>query len=290
MKNFLYLLVCIALQACILDNGEKPEIKNNGVTIAYERSGSGDTALVFVHGWCISKEYWRSQQDYFSKRFTTVAIDLGGHGQSGTNRNSWTQYDFAEDVIAVINGLALKKVILVGHSMSGDVNLIVANRIPATIAGFVGVDNLKGVITSFSPEEQKGIGEFLTAIKNNFDTVATAYCYSSLFPPNYADSVSMKRVVTDVQQIDSTIAIKTLEGLIPATLEEDKLLSGLRVPLFLIVSDFGPVNDVSVRKYCKAGLYVKTINGVGHYPMIEQPDEFNHLLEESVNEMGSAGR
>jgi hypothetical protein len=38
-------------------------IKNGDVSIAYTMSGSGDTSIVFVHGWGISKEYWKQQQD-----------------------------------------------------------------------------------------------------------------------------------------------------------------------------------------------------------------------------------
>src|SRR4030095_3577881 len=72
-------------------------VKNGNVNIAYTKNGNNDTALVLVHGWCINKEYWQKQIDYFNKQYTVVAIDLGGHGESGHNRNSWTTNDFATD-------------------------------------------------------------------------------------------------------------------------------------------------------------------------------------------------
>src|SRR5215467_2931113 len=106
---------------------EPVPVRSGDVNIAYDRKGTGDTMIIFVHGWAINKEYWRSQEDFFSKRFTTVALDLGGHGQSGKNRASWTVYDYANDVIALVNALKADKVILVGHSMSGDVIAAVAD-------------------------------------------------------------------------------------------------------------------------------------------------------------------
>src|SRR3954465_4918180 len=90
-------------------------VKNGNVNIAYTKKGNNDTALVFVHGWCINQEYWQEQVDHFSKEYTVVAIDLGGHGESGHNRNSWTINNFASDVVTVIDSLHLNKVILIGH-------------------------------------------------------------------------------------------------------------------------------------------------------------------------------
>ncbi|MEO5563861.1 MAG: alpha/beta hydrolase [Chitinophagaceae bacterium] len=286
MKNILITAAIACLWCCTSEKKDPhPQVKNKNVSIAYQRTGSGDTALVFVHGWCINKEYWQAQQSYFSNRFTTVALDLGGHGESGTNRDNWTPDEYARDVVALIKTLDLKKVILVGHSMSGAINVIAANTIPDRIVGFVGVDNFKDFVTSYTPEQQAQIDGFLDIVKKNFDTVATSYSYSSLFPPNYPDTASMNRVIRNVQQIDSTIAIKTIEQMIPAALKEGQQLSQLQLPLYLIVSDFGPVNDSVVTKYAKKGLIAKTIKGVGHYPMIEKPDEFNQQLQAVVNEI-----
>ena len=48
-----------------------------------------------------------------------VAVDLGGHGESGMGREHWTMEAFGDDVAAVVRGLGLERVILVGHSMGG---------------------------------------------------------------------------------------------------------------------------------------------------------------------------
>src|SRR6478735_8344004 len=121
------------------------EVKNGITPIAYSKTGEGDTALVFVHGWGINKEYWKSQVDVFSKRYTVVTIDLGGQGASGKERSSYKVEDFSNDVMAVLDSLNLNKVILVGHSMGGDIILNVAYTIPERVVGFIGIDNFKDV-------------------------------------------------------------------------------------------------------------------------------------------------
>ena len=119
MKKIIALLLIVVLSAATVK--QVSFVKNGNINIAYIKKGNKDTALVFVHGWCINKEYWQKQIDDFSKEYTVVAIDLGGHGESGRNRNSWTIDDFANDVVTVIDSLHLNKVILVGHSMGGEI-------------------------------------------------------------------------------------------------------------------------------------------------------------------------
>ena len=45
-------------------------------------TGQGTPALVFVHGWSCDRSYWAGQLEAFSRDFTVVAPDLGGHGES----------------------------------------------------------------------------------------------------------------------------------------------------------------------------------------------------------------
>jgi pimeloyl-ACP methyl ester carboxylesterase len=287
MKYF-FIAAIIFIGSCMSNEKKTAEhvpVKNGDVDIVYDLKGSGDTMVVFVHGWAINKEYWRSQEDLFSKRFTTVALDLGGHGQSGKNRDSWTVYDYSNYVIAVINALKAGKVILVGHSMSGDVIAAVADSIPSKIVGLIGIDNFKDISTSRSKEEQDGIAGFLQILHRRYDSVITAYCYSGLFPPKYPDSAVMKNLVKDVLQTDSVVSIKTIEAMIQSSLTEGDRLSKVSLPVHVITSDYAPVNKPVMEKYCKAGFKEKIIHGTGHYPMIEKPAEFNQLLTETFNEI-----
>ncbi|MEP7317435.1 MAG: alpha/beta hydrolase [Panacibacter sp.] len=287
-RNIVIIALLFLIAGCSSPVKEQAvNISNGNVNIAYIKEGNSDTAIVFVHGWCINKEYWQQQINYFSKRYITVALDLGGHGQSGLNRDSFRIEDYAADVTATINELNLKKVILVGHSMGGDIILEVANNIPEKIIGFIGIDNLKDVSVGFTAEQQKQIDDFMSALKKNFDTVASAYCRGALFPPNYTDTIPVNRVIKSVQDIDSTVAIKSLQSVINISSKESSMIAKLKIPVHLIVSDYTPMNEADVKKYCKAGLYVKTIHGTGHYPMIEKPREFNELLRQTLNEIAA---
>lgn len=267
------------------ENTKPIEVKNGILPIAYTKSGKGDTAIIFVHGWGINKEYWKSQVDAFDKRYTVVTLDIGGHGASGHERSSWKIEDFSNDVMAVIDSLNLNKVILVGHSMGGDIILDVAYKIPDRVVGFIGIDNFKEVGVPLSPEQHLQVDEFMKALSGNYKETVSGYSRAALFPPDYADSISVNRVVNDIISTDSVVAAKSLSGMFEFAPKEIALLKEMQKPVHLIVSDFTPMLQDSLAKYSKSGFGIKTMHGVGHYPMIERPEEFNRLLSETFDEI-----
>src|SRR5688572_29431609 len=70
----------------------KPQIVNSadGVHIEYQVYGRGDPAVVLIHGWSCDANYWRSQLDALKAKYTTVTVNLAGHGASGRNRTDWS--------------------------------------------------------------------------------------------------------------------------------------------------------------------------------------------------------
>ena len=276
-----------SILSCVLTSEKKPaEIKNGDVSISYTLAGNGDTSIVFVHGWGISKEYWKEQIEELSSDYKVVALDLGGHGQSGHNRENWTIEEFAKDVRAVIDGLHLNNVILVGHSMGGEIILQTALSFPAKVIGFIGIDNFKQFVTSFTPQEEKQVSDFMQSLKSNFDTTATMYTRLALFPRGYSDTNSVNRVIRSIRQTDSAVAIKALESLMYFALKDSEMISRLPIPAHLIVSDYTATNEESFRRAAKAGSSIRVIKGTGHYPMIEQPHQFTELLKETIHEIG----
>src|SRR5436190_14238710 len=98
--------------------------KRDGSIINYQVSGKGDKTLLFVHGSYIDKTYWNEQVKYFSQGNRVVTLDLPGHGRSGRERKNWSIQSFAEDIVTLTKELNLENVILIGHSLAADINLI----------------------------------------------------------------------------------------------------------------------------------------------------------------------
>ena len=252
------------------------EVISMGTNISYQTCGSGDITLLFVHGWCINQGYWSYQSDGFCSEYKIVTMDLPGFGNSGKNRNEWTIEQFGNDVREVIEQLQLEKVVLVGHSMGGDIILEAARNNDKVIA-LVGVDNFKEVGMKIDPQIQQEIDGFLDVLKNNFSEVANAYAEGALFHPT-TDEAVVDRVVQDITSSDSIIAVACLKELFTYTPNEKKQLSKLKQRLYLINSASTPT-DTAALASSGIGFKLLEIANTGHYPMIEKPGEFNQLLK-----------
>src|SRR5688572_3984269 len=72
-------------------------IAPDGVHVQYRLYGSGELALVFIHGWSCDSNYWREQIPEFKKKYTLVTVDLAGHGGTDGNRGEWTMARFGQE-------------------------------------------------------------------------------------------------------------------------------------------------------------------------------------------------
>lgn len=98
----------------------------NGVTISYEKKGSGDPIL-FVHGNGEDHRIFNRTVEILKKHFACYLIDSRGHGKS--SRVAELHYrDMAEDMILFMERLKLDNVTFVGFSDGGIIGLMAAAK------------------------------------------------------------------------------------------------------------------------------------------------------------------
>ncbi len=256
-------------------------IERENVKIAYKESGNGDTTLLFVHGAFIDMNYWSSQVDFFMHRYHVVTIDLPGHGASGKNRANWTIQEYGKDVCYLIKKLNLKNVILIGHSMGGDVILEVAAEFPDSVIGFIAVDNFKNAGTEMPKEFQSQSAYILEMLKTDFANTSENYAKLVLLT-DLTDKAISGRVVSDYRNMDKSIGFSLISDAFSYYGRERDLMKQLKHKMYLINVDYYPTNEELVKKYAASGCEIIQIKGTCHFPMIENPNEFNLLLQETI--------
>jgi len=259
-------------------------IREKKVEINYFQQGQGDTTLLFLHGWCIDGTYWKSQVEHFSKNHSVYAIDLPGFGKSRAERTNWTIEEYAHDVTAFIDTMNLKNVVIIGHSMAGEIMLQLALTNNPKIVGIVGVDNFKIIDVVFTPEQMKQMTDFFPMLEKDFKNSAPAYADLMLFHPTTSKEVR-DRVKTNFANSDSVIGYKTIITQMQYASTDAQRLEQINYKLYLINSDGFPTNETGLKNHCKTGFQVETISATGHYPMIEKPAEFNLRLEKVLTGM-----
>ncbi len=252
----------------------------DGLSIVCEIRGEGDTALVFLHGWCGDHEYWKHQADVFSADYRVVTLDQAGHGESGKDRKRWSAGGLASDVEAVAKELGLKRVILIGHSMGGPIALLAAKRMTDIVVAVVGVDTLQNPDVKMPEETKKAFLEGWEAdFKGSMRRTLPGLMHEKIDPE------LKKWLLTRAEEQDPKMAVGLLRDLMD--LDTATLLKEAKKPVRCINSGgpfpfFTPTAVEINKKYADYSAVI--INGVGHYPMLEKPAEFNQKLRGTLKE------
>ncbi|KFF22888.1 alpha/beta fold hydrolase [Chryseobacterium sp. JM1] len=257
---------------------EKYAQSSDGQKIHYKESGQGNPTLLFVHGWLGNAEWWNSQEAYFRNTYHIVQMSLAGHGLSDKSRKEWSSELYADDIKAVADQMGSSEIILVGHSMSGAYVLEASLKIPQ-VKALILIDTIKDLDEAFTDEqaEQYMFVHYRNDFKNAVEHILPQY----LFVENTPSDVR-ERLQNEFLQNTSEAAIYLLRPLYIKDFRD--IASKVQVPVRAINSDNSPTNIENNRKYLKDYNSID-IAGTGHYPMLENPEKFNELLEQTIKEL-----
>src|SRR5438094_7554264 len=93
---------------------------DDGVRLYYEEAGAG-TAVVFVHEFAGDHRSWEPQLRHFARRYRCLAFDARGYPPSEVPEDGemYSQDRARDDILAVLDGLAIPAAHIVGLSMGG---------------------------------------------------------------------------------------------------------------------------------------------------------------------------
>jgi haloacetate dehalogenase len=99
--------------------------KTSGATIHFVAAGSGPP-LLLLHGYPQTHIEWRTVAPELAKKFTVVAADLRGYGDSskpagGENHVDYSKRAMAQDQVDLMASLGFQKFAVVGHDRGGRV-------------------------------------------------------------------------------------------------------------------------------------------------------------------------
>lgn len=115
------------------------------------RWGEGNTPCLLIHGFGDGAYVWSDLGRRLPARFTAFAVDLSGHGYSQRSpTGEYFTHLHVADVTATLERLQLPRVILIGHSLGGEIAMRIALASAERVAGLIVVD--------FGPETKRSIG------------------------------------------------------------------------------------------------------------------------------------
>jgi pimeloyl-ACP methyl ester carboxylesterase len=112
----------------------------HGHRVAYRQAGSGPV-IVLVHGITSNSKTWQRVMPYLSRRFTVIAPDLLGHGESAKPMGDYSLGAYASGLRDLLVALDHDRATFVGHSLGGGIAMQLAYQFPERCERLVLVDS-----------------------------------------------------------------------------------------------------------------------------------------------------
>lgn len=263
----------------------------------YQSRGAGGTPIVFVHGALCAHEDWNLQYEHFGARQRVVACDLRGHGKSTADPESCRIESFATDVVALLRTLDLPPAVLVGHSMGCRVVLEANLQAPERVAGLVLNDGGRLGFGDAEAAERKLRAEMAAAFEK-----VVGPLFTGMFNEK-SDPKLRERLVSRALAIPQAVGLAFFPRMIGWDAGRVEVaLAKVRVPMLVLQSTFTNAQRVRVslepgtdnywfqvvREHAPAAK-IQIVPGVGHFTMLEAPDQVNRSIQAFLDGLPGGG-
>ena len=246
----------------------------DGRRVYYRSFGSSKTVMVFLSGWGCDTSLWENQVPALAPHYRVLLVDLPGHGGSDKPDIAYTSDLFTQAVEAVVTHACAPKVVVVGHSMGGMVAYEFARRRPEKTLALIWVDGTFSIPIDVDQQiavQRKRAEEFRAP---DYEEKVRAFI-DQLYIPETPTHIREK-VTASILSTPQHVLASCLEGLADPRLFEHRTLD---IPAFAIFSSFwGPERFIEIFKKTLPHFQHQVLTGVGHYPMLEKPEQVNAAL------------
>ena len=238
--------------------------ENTQTEIAYLDEGPENAPVIlFLHGLGDNAHVWAPTISTLRKNFRCIALDLPGHGQTFAHNFSFRMYDFASVISEFLKQLQISNFILVGHSMGGQISVILSLRFPALIEKLILV--APAGFEQFTESEKKLL----------------------LIGANYGSHWQTNQNATEIAR--KTALQKSMEGMLSEPVFN--FLPQLQMPVLVIFGEqdafipnryFHRVSTATIAQNGAAQIpnaELQIFPRCGHYPQTEQPGKFLAALQ-----------
>lgn len=278
IKNHILAILLLVFSVAVFAQEKTPSdnwAKLDGNKVRYYDIGSKKTknALIFIHGWTCSADFWKESL-YAFPDYRVIAIDLPGHGKSDKPKLDYTMEHFARSIDAVMKQAGVKKAVLAGHSMGTPVARQFYRLNPEKTLGLIAVD---GSLVMFGTSEE--MMQFFAPLLSNYSENAPKFIDGMLEP---IENASLKKTIRDsMAATPEHVGISAMKGMI-----DEKIWTNdqVKVPVlaWMAPSPYWPANIKEQYKSIAPNLDFQMRSGVSHFLMMEEPGSFNSRVKEFI--------
>ncbi len=253
-------------------------------TIAYLDSAPGQIdlrAYVLLHAFPIGANLWEPQMRSIPDGWRLITPDLRGFGGSTEldSTSALSIADFADDIVDLLEELAVKRAVIGGCSMGGYAALALYQSRPDLFAGLVLANTRAG---ADSPEARANRRNMLALVDREGPSgVAREMMPKLIGSTTKATNPSIEANVRRLIKQQSPVAIRGAIHRMMHRPDSTPLLAQVSVPSLVITGaedEMIPVDESRNMAGAINGAKLAIIPGAGHLSNMEQPDAFNDAL------------
>ena len=117
-------------------------VKARGVRFHVAEAGRGEDVVLCLHGWPQHWYEWRHLLPALADRHRVLALDLRGFGWSDAPSSGYEKENLADDVLAVLDALGIRRVKLVGHDWGGWIGFLLCLKAPQRFERYLALNIL----------------------------------------------------------------------------------------------------------------------------------------------------
>jgi pimeloyl-ACP methyl ester carboxylesterase len=271
------------------------EILLHGHRVFYRGAGSGPVVLL-VHGITSTSATWAKVLPYLAERYTVIAPDLLGHGESAKPRGDYSLGAYASGIRDLLLAPGHDRATFVGHSLGGGIAMQLAYQFPEHCERLVLVAS-------------GGLGPEITPLLR-----AASLPGAELVLPFLADERLLGtgrtvgrmlgrvglRVHTDLQEVlrghaslsdgeTRAAFLHTLRTIVDPRGQRvdasDRLYLAQAIPFLVIWGERDPIIPVAHAHKAHQlvpGSRLEIFPEVGHFPHLDDPMRFHRLLDDFI--------
>lgn len=251
-------------------------IQRENITIHYQwLNQNRDQTIVLINSLGTNLRIWESVVPLISGVFNVLMFDKRGHGLSSTNDGQIKIDDYADDVIYLMDSLNITKANVLGLSIGGMITYSLASRYSERFEKLI-FSNTGAKIGTV-----EGWNERIQAIEKNGIASMSAAIIERWLSPEYrkthlAETVGYQNMLernTMLGYVQACAAIRDADF--------NPVLKNIKHPSMFIggAADLGTTPDFVTENAQKIGSEkIEIIEGVGHLPCIEKPEEVAKLI------------
>jgi len=255
-----------------------PSASHDGVSLRYDRAGSGP-AVLLIHGWTCNRTFWQHQVTSLRDRFTVITVDLRGHGESSRAKKGYTIPAMAGDLEMLVRTLNVPHVAVVGWSMGGLIAQELARRLGDRVSALALVGTTPGGLADpKAPDfDQARLDGMRAALRGDLKTFLRGL--AAQFFKAGAESPLHSWAFHEIQKTPATVVETCFESILTTDLRPH--LKDLKVPTTILHGRHDALLPLAGGEHLKKGIKGATLTvfeNSAHAPFLEEPDAFNTAL------------